>query len=315
MSSKGTDVSLYIAKEQSPNTLPLTPEWHTLRRVSDSLKKTVELTASGEVIDSVFEQGSVASSATASGAINFEFSALSQDMFLEGVSRNVFIVDAVDTDKSVLEIGGDNDLATFTIVKHDRKLSRIEVFSGARVGELTISASTDGMIEGAATITATGYAEPTVLPVANPLPATETPFTSALNVAAFKINGVNTAGTACAESFEITINNNLDAKGCLGNSSLIKSRVTEGRVAVGLSSTVLLTAASKAWIKNVETRDRMTAEIEILDKLGNSYKFGFTKLELDNDGLSDTTAEDEHTLGLEFKHVKEAITITRTLNA
>jgi hypothetical protein len=51
------------------------------------IKKNVELTASGEVIDSVFEQGSVASSATAAGAINFEFSALSQDMFLEGVSQ------------------------------------------------------------------------------------------------------------------------------------------------------------------------------------------------------------------------------------
>jgi hypothetical protein len=118
-----------------------------------------------------------------------------------------------------------------------------------------------------------------VLPVVDPLPATETPFISALNVTAFKINGVNTAGTACAESFEITINNNLDAKGCLGGASLIKSRVTEGRVAVGLNSTVLLTAASKGWIKNVETRDRMTAEIEIVDKLGNSYVFGFTKLE------------------------------------
>lgn len=313
MSSQGTDVTIYAAKETSPNTLPANPVWQTLRRTSDSLKKTVELTKSGEIIDSVFEQGSVAASATAAGAINFVFSALSQDIFLEGVSRNTFVIDGTDAKKGVLQIGGDGNLASYTIVKHDRKLNRIEVFSGVRIGELTISASLDGAITGVATITATSYTTPDISPVVDPTPATETKFNSGLNIKAFKFNDVNTAGTACAETFEIKISNNIEAKGCLASGSIIKSRIKEGLVSVGLSSTVVLTNISKQWISKVETRERMTAEIEILDEAGNSYVFGFTKLELDNDGLSDTTIDAEHTLGLDFKHVKEAMTITRIL--
>lgn len=313
MSSTGIDVTIYAAKELSPNTLPSTPEWHTLRRTSDSLKKATSLTASGEIVDSVFKQGSQATSATASGTINFEFSALSQDIFLEGVSRNLFVVDSVDTKKSTLSIGGYADLATYTIVKHDRKLNLIEVFTGCRIGELTISASLEGAITGVATITATGYTSPITSPVTNPIPAPETKFNSGLNIKAFKFNDVNTAGTACAETFEIKISNNVEAKGCLASESIIKSRVKQGGVSVELSSTVLLTNISKQWMSKVESREEMTSEIEILDKAGNSYLFGFTKLELNDDGLSDTALDTERTLALKFEQVKEAMTITRTL--
>ena len=165
---------------------------------------------------------------------------------------------------------------------------------------------------GSATINATGYSTPLATPVISPLAATTTPFLSSINVNTFKINGASTVGTACAESFTITINNNLTAKPCLGSESLIPNRYTEGKVFITLNVTLALTVASKAWIPYVETRETMTAEIGIEDTLGNAYGFDFTKLELDNDGLSDTNANDDHTLSMEFRHVKEAPTITRT---
>lgn len=81
--SKGTDVVIHIAKEETPNTLPALPVWHTLRRNSDSLKKTVSLTQSDEIVDTRFEQGSIATSGEAVGNIEYDLSALSQDMFLK----------------------------------------------------------------------------------------------------------------------------------------------------------------------------------------------------------------------------------------
>lgn len=308
--SKGTDVVIHIAKEETPNMLPVAPEWHTLRRNSDSLKKTVSLTQSDEIIDSRFEQGSVASSAEAVGSIDFELSALSQDMFFEGVAGNVFTDAGVPT-VSTLEIGGDT-LPTFTIVKHDKKVGLIQVFSGCRIGELTIQGDTEGKITGSASISATGYEVASATPVTSPLPATDTPFMSSINVNAFKINGTSTVGTACAESFTITINNNLTAKPCLGNGSLIPNRYTEGNVTITLNVTLALTTTSKAWIPYVESRETMTAEIGLEDSKKNAYGFHFTKLELDNDGLSDTNKNDDHTMAMEFRHVKVAPTITRT---
>lgn len=308
--SKGTDVVIHIAKEETPNTLPVAPEWHTLRRNSDSLKKTVSLTQSDEIVDSRFEQGSVATSAEAVGNVEYELSALSQDMFFEGVAGNMF-VDSGTPSVSTLEIGGDT-LPTYTIVKHDKKVGFIQVFSGCRIGELTIQGDTEGKITGSASINATGYSNPVASPVTSPLPATTTPFMSSINVNEFKISGVSTVGTACAESFTITINNNLTAKPCLGNGSLIPNRYTEGNVSITLNVTLALTTTSKAWIPYVESRQNMTAEIGLEDSKGNAYGFNFTKLELDNDGLSDTNKNDDHTLAMEFRQVKEAPTITRT---
>ncbi|WP_180175964.1 phage tail tube protein [Acinetobacter sp. YH12025] len=308
--SKGTDVVIHIAKEETPNTLPAVPVWHTLRRNSDSLKKTVSMTQSDEIVDSRFEQGSVASSAEATGSIEFELSALSQDMFFEGVAGNLF-VDSGTPSVSTLEIGGDT-LPTYTIVKHDKKVGFIQVFTGCRIGELTIQGDTEGKITGTASISATGYSNPTATPVVNPVAATDTPFMSSINVNEFKISGVSTVGTACAESFTITINNNLTAKPCLGNGSLIPNRYTEGNVTITLNVTLALTTTSKEWIPYVESRETMTSEIGMEDSKGNAYGFNFTKLELDNEGLSDTNKNDDHTLAMEFRHVKEAPTITRT---
>lgn len=308
--SKGTDVVIHIAKEETPNTLPAVAVWHTLRRNSDSLKKTISLTQSDEIVDSRFEQGSIATAGEAVGTIEYELSALSQDMFFEGVAGNMF-VDSGVSNVSTLEIGGDT-LPTYTIVKHDKKVGLIQVFSGCRIGELTIQGSTEGKITGSATINATGYSTPVATPVTSPQAATTTPFMSSINVNTFKINGVSTVGTACAESFTITINNNLTAKPCLGSETLIPNRYTEGKVSITLNVTLALTVASKEWIPYVETRETMTAEIGMEDTQNNAYGFNFTKLELDNDGMSDTNATDDHTLALEFRHVKEAPTITRT---
>lgn len=310
--SKGTDVVIYIAKEQAPNTLPPTPVWKTVRRTSDSLDERTTTTASDEVINSRFEQGSSATSGEAGGSINFEFSAGSQDIFFEGVAGNVFVEDAL-TDVATLEIGGP-ELPTFTIVKHDNKLGLIEVFSGCRIGELSITGDTEGKITGSVTVSATGYDDTlTTSPVISPEPPTETTFMSAVNVDAFKVDGVSTVGTACAESFTITINNNLTAKPCLGNKSLIPNRYSEGLVSISLSATVVLTETSQAWKAKIKSRDTLTSEIGIEDADGNAYGFNFTKLQLDGADKSETNATDDHTLSLEFKHIKVAPTITRIL--
>lgn len=311
MSSTGLDVLLFTAPEDSPNTLPSVPVWTPIRRTSDSLKKTVSLTESDEIIDTRYDQGSVATSAEAAGKIDFEFSAKSQDLFIEGAACNQFVEDGA-TGVSTVSIGGKTS-RTFTIVKVYVKENIIKVFSGCRVESLEIKGDTEGKITGSVDIKATGYSEPAVSPVTNPLPASTTPFMSSINVNSFKIDGQTTVGKACAQSFTISIKNNLKKVACLGNQSLIPNEYKELKSQTSLSATVMLTDTSKVWIPFVESRQTVTAEIGIEDSLGNTYSFNFAKLELNNEGLSDTKGSDDNTLALEFNHVRVAPTITRLL--
>lgn len=307
--SKGTDVTIHIAKEVSPNVLPNVPIWHTVRRTSDSLKRTVSVSESDEIVDTRHEQGSTADSAEAGGSIEFEFSAQSQDLFMEGVAGNEFTdVNGVDT----LVVGG-KDLATFTIVKHDKKVGLIEILSGARIGELSLTGSTSGKITGSVTINATSYdSNQTTTPVVNPVAAPATKHMSSVDVNKFELNGINTVGTACAEEFTLTINNNLTGEGCLGSQSLIANRFDEGRVTVTFNATVALTTTSKQWMPYVVSRETMTGEIGIEDKTANAYAFKFSKLELNNDGMSDVNASDKRTMALEMKQIQESMIITRS---
>ena len=306
--SQGTDVIIHIAKESTPNTLPQNPAWIPLRRTSDTLDEKIKTTESNEIVDSRFEQGSSATSGEAGGTINFELSALSQDILFEGVSGNSFIE---DDGVFTLAIGAPK-IGTFTIVKHDKELGLIEVFSGVRIGEVSIKCDVEGKITGSATVMATGYDDTlTVTPVVNPQAVTTTKFISSINVNAFKVDGTSTVGTACAESFTITFSNNLTAKPCLANESFIPNRYSEGKLSLGLSATVVLTETSQEWRSKIKTRDTMTAEIGIEDSEGHSYAFNFTQLELNGAEKSETNNTDEHTLSLEFKHIKTAATITR----
>lgn len=306
MASKGTSVALYIAAETTPNTLPTSAQWLTVRRTGDDLKKTVSTTESDTIVDTRYDQGAAATSAEAGGTIDFEFTAGgATDLFFEGVGFNAFSA------AGLLNIGGDA-LKTFTIVKHYAKENLIKVFSGCRIANMTISGDTEGKVTAQVTISSTGYSEPTTSPVKTPI-TTATPFVSSLNIDSFKFDGASTVGVACAQSFEISIENNLTAQRCLGNASLIPNSYTEGKVKIGLKSKVMLTTTTAAWTSKIESRAIMTSEIGITDSKNNKYVFGFTQLELNNDNPNAIAPDADNTLDLEFNHIRAAATITRTL--
>lgn len=309
MASKGKDVLLCIAEEATPNKLPASPVWHVVRWTDHDLKRETTVEKSDSVSTGRYRQGSIPMSATAGGTISFELAAGgATDLFFEGVSfGGSFVPGTPDT----LAVGG-NVLKTYTLVRKDLKTGKTKIFSGVRIGEMTISGEATGKITGQVTVSATDYTESAVSPVTNPI-ETNTKFVSAVNTKSFKINGQETVNVACVQSFELSINNNLSEIRCLGSGNLIANAFNEGMVDISLTAKVLLTTTSEQWEDYVLSRVPMTADIGIVDTANNTINFVFPQLEVDAANPNNTTPEDDNTLDLTFTHVRVAPIIQRKL--
>ncbi|MFX9663780.1 phage tail tube protein, partial [Acinetobacter baumannii] len=72
--SSGAKIRLYYAEEQTPEVLPTTPVWKTVRRVTDGLTENVTTEASSSVADTRFRQGGIATEAEITGSLEVELS-------------------------------------------------------------------------------------------------------------------------------------------------------------------------------------------------------------------------------------------------
>lgn len=84
--SSGAKIRLYYAEEQTPEVLPTTPVWKTVRRVTDGLTENVTTESSNSVVDSRFRQGGMATEAEITGSLEVELSIGLFDDFTIGQS-------------------------------------------------------------------------------------------------------------------------------------------------------------------------------------------------------------------------------------
>lgn len=312
--SKGSAIKLYYAAEETPGVLPAVPAWKTVRRVTDGLTENITTSTSNSVVDSRFRQGSTADESEITGSLEVELSIGTFDDFIGAVAMNGWVADGVDVEKSTLQFGGDTT-KTFTFVKVFSDINQIHVYKGIRIGEFSLSLATTGKITATFSLVGTDFEKVDVNPVVAPQPVDDHVLVSALNVNTMTVNGQNTVGTACVQSLELSITNNLEAYRCLGSGKLSAQGYNDKMVDITLNSQFMFTSQSAAYIPYVKSRATMPLEFAIEDPAGNKYEFNFPQLEVAEASHPDGGGEDDIYLDVNFAHIKTSPVITRTLAA
>lgn len=311
--SSGAKIQLYSAPETSPGVLPTTG-WKKVRRIKDGLTENVTSSTSESTLDSRFRQGSTATESEITGALEVELSINTFDDFFSAVAMNDWVVDSNDDQKATLQFGGELT-KTFTLVKVYSDTNQIHVYRGVRVGGLKLSLSVRSKIKATFDLLGTDFESVTVNPVSNPQDVDDNVLVSALNVIEMMVNGQNTVGTACVQSVEMTITNNLARYDCLGNGKISAQGYNEKMIDIGLNTQFMFSSQSATYIPYVKSKATMPLKFAIKDSDNNMYEFDFTKLQVKNAPNPDGGGEDDIYLDVEFEHIKVSPTITRTLVA
>lgn len=311
--SSGAKIQLYYAPEVTTGVLPTTG-WKKVRRIKDGLTENVTSSKSESVVDSRFRQGSTADESEITGALEVELSINTFDDFFSAVAMNDWVEDSLDDKKATLRFGGDTT-KTFTFVKVYSDTNQIHVYRGVRIGGLKLNLGVRSKIKATFDLLGTDFEVVTVNPVSNAADVDDNTLLSALNVIEMTVNDQNTVGTACVQSVELTVTNNLSRYDCLGNAKISAQGYNEKMIDILLNAQFMFSSQSATYIPYVKSKATMPLKFGIKDKDNNMYEFDFTKLEVKNAPNPDGGGEDDIFLDVEFEHIKETPVITRTLAA
>lgn len=303
--SSGSKIRLYYAAEETPEVLPTTPVWKTVRRVTDGLTENVTTEASNSVVDSRFRQGGLATEAEVTGNLEVELSVGLFDDFWSAVAMNNWASD-------VLNFGGDVR-KTYTFVKVFSDINQVFIYRGVRINEATLNIATTGKITASFGLMGTLFERTTTSPVTTPLAVPELALVSSLNVGDLTVNGETVVGTACMQSLALTITNNMDAIRCIGSQKLTATNYLEKIVDITVNTQYMFSAQSAGYIDFIKSRDTMPLEFSIEDSAGNGYAFEFPQLEVAEANHPDGGGEDTITIDINYNHIRVTPVITRVL--
>ena len=303
--SSGARIQLYYAPETQAGVTPTDAVWQTVRRVTDGLTENVTTENSASVTDSRFRQGGMATQSEITGSLAVELSVGLFDDFWSAVAMN-------DWDNNVLKFGG-NTQKTYTFVKVFADIGQIFIYRGVRLNQGTLSIQTTGKINATFGLMGTDFERTTTNPIKDPKPVADAVVVSTPNVGALIVNGQTVVGTACLQSAELTINNNMEAIRCIGNRKLSAQTYQPKMVDITLNTQYIFSGQSAGYIDYVKSRDTMPVYFEIEDSKGNKYALNFPQLEVSEANHPDGGGEDTIQLSVNFNHIKTSPTITRTL--
>ena len=303
--SSGSKIRLYYAAEETPEVLPTTPVWKTVRRITDGLTENVTTEASNSVVDSRFRQGGLATEAEVIGNLEVELSVGLFDDFWSAVAMNNWTSD-------VLNFGGDVR-KTFTFVKVFSDINQVFIYRGVRINEATLNIATTGKITASFGLMGTLFERTTTSPVTSPVAVPELALVSSLNVGDLTVNGETVVGTACMQSLALTITNNMEAIRCIGSQKLTATTYLEKIVDITVNTQYMFSAQSAGYIDFIKSRDTMPLEFSIEDSAGNGYAFQFPQLEVAEANHPDGGGEDTITIDINYNHIRVTPVITRVL--
>lgn len=303
--SSGAKIRLYYAEEQTPEVLPTTPVWKTVRRVTDGLTENVTTEASNSIIDSRFRQGGMATEAEITGSLEVELSVGLFDDFWSAVAMNNWTSD-------VLNFGGDVR-KTYTFVKVFSDINQVFIYRGVRINEATMNIATTGKITASFGLMGMLFERTTTNPVTSPLAVPDLALVSSLNVGDLTVNGETVVGTSCMQSLALTITNNMEAIRCIGSQKLTATTYLEKIVDITVSTQYMFSAQSAGYIDFIKTRDTMPLEFSIEDSAGNGYAFQFPQIEVAEANHPDGGGEDTITIDINYNHIRVSPVITRVI--
>ena len=189
--------------------------WKTLRRTGDSLTAGTETARSGEIRSDRKRGDQKITTITASGSVNFEFSATSFDDFLAAAMCQAWSVDtpAIGTDQ--LTVG--TETTKFEILKSYLDENRHVLIKGAEVESLSLTMNAGEKVTGELSFLGTEV-DTEYDPTADTFdPADSTMFMdSSNNLSSIMIDG-QAADGMCFTGMSLELTNNHQSQGCIGS--------------------------------------------------------------------------------------------------
>lgn len=302
--SSGSRIKLYAIAETTIGETPVTGTWYVVPRVTDALNESVTTTASAIVGSSRFRQGAIATDAEITGDLASELSAGTFDLFMAAVAMNNWSV--ADT----LEFGG-SIRKTYTFVKVFEDIGIFRVYRGVYFNSMNLNIARGEYLTINFGLVGTGYEQVAVNPVVAPVELGTTPLVSSLNVKDFEIDGQGVVGTACLQSLDLEITNNLEAIYCIGNGKLSAEKYVEKLIDINLNTTFMFSGQVAEYDQKIKSGDYTSISFDIEDSLGNGYTFNFPRLQVTEAAQPDAGGDDLVTQDITFAHVEVSPTITR----
>lgn len=303
--SSGSKISLYAIQETVPGETPTTGTWFIVQRVTDGLTENVTTTQSEIVKDTRFRQGSFAVQSELSGDLESELSIGTFDLFFASLAMN-------DWASDVLEFGG-SLRKTWTFIKVFEDIGIIRAYRGIAFNTGTLSITNGEKVTTSFNLIGTGYEQLDTSPVTSPVDMMTTPLVSSLNVKDFLIDGQGVVGTACLQSLELEITNNLEAIYCIGNQKMTAEKYIEKMVDITLTTQFMFSGQVADYSDRIKSGARTSISFGIEDAKGNAYEFSFPELEVSEAPHPDAGGEDLVMQDITFAHVQVSPTITRTI--
>lgn len=303
--SSGANIRLYYVEEVEKGKIPEDAKLKGVRRITDSLTESVETETSESVGSNRFRQGSIVSTTEVTGTLETELSILMFDDFWSAVAMNDWAVNK-------LEFGGKN-LKTFTFVKVYEDLDLAFCYSGVAFNEATLTIGVTGKITASFGLIGMGFVKGKLSDPGNTElkalvdaadPVEDMAMVSTPDVKSFKVNGETTVNKACAQNFELTISNNIEAIRCIGSGSTQANNLVEKMVDVEVTSEFIFSKDSVVYVDAIKDRSIVSMELNIVDPRSKTkaYTIELPHLEVSSVDHPDGGGEDTIMISPTFAH-------------
>lgn len=280
MSNLGTSnrTALRYVPEVTFGVTPSTPALVDLRYTGESLNYSIKNAQSNEIRADRNTTDLVRVSADAAGDVQFEFSFLSFDAFIEAALASTFSAPVAGA--SVIKNG--TALKSFTIQKHfqDLTVPVFQNYSGVRVGGMTLDFKTGQILTGAFSMLGLNATVGTTQIAGATFPGSPGVAESVMNAVTdlieIKENGVTS--TMVIKSMSMNVNNNLRAQDGIG---------TLGHVGVALGK-LDVTGNIEAYFTDLNSYNRFVSgtafalSFKVNDANGDYYVFTFPSVKFES---------------------------------
>lgn len=295
--SETNRVSLKYVPESVYNTTPAdSVDWKYTRYTGESLTATTNRQDSAEIRADRHIASSPKVSRQVSGGVDLELSPTTFDDWIEAAMCGTWTAD-------VVEIG--TEQRSFSVEKHFEDIGKFEVFTGVRVGQMSLTIPAGGIITGSFQFMGAGETRPATTAVgAGTVAAADTNdiYTGTADIGEVQINGAPTG--FCINSMSIDLNNNLREITCIGKE--FPSNISYGSATVTGSFDAYLNDELWALFDSVADNDDVSLSFPVTDGT-NSYTFFLPRTKISADSPQSGSKDSDVMVSFTFTALLDSV--------
>jgi len=273
--SSGAKVQVAYCRETIPGTMPDSPAWLLLKRISNGLKPTQNMIDNAEIGGTRMANGKTPGTTDVGGDVVCKFRYGQHDLFLASCFGS-------DWANNVLSMG--NDRIAFSVATFASDIGVASIATGCQVGTFKLEIPNNGDLQATVTLSGLGWADKDdgTSYFSSPTDADGKLRFSFKQVTDISLNEVSGGDGFCVDTFNIQFDNNLQTQRCIGTgngfagANIPTTFTPSGQITLSWSK-----SAYEAWKKTL-TGAAMPFSFTLSNDEG-SYIFNFPSVQVDGD--------------------------------